>query len=45
MEILARDGIDPRHISDTIPLEEIVPRGLVPLTERRGEHVKIQVRP
>jgi (R,R)-butanediol dehydrogenase/meso-butanediol dehydrogenase/diacetyl reductase len=45
IEILARDGVDPRHVTDTIPLEAIVPRGFVPLTERRGEHVKIQVRP
>ena len=45
IDIIARDGVDPRHISETIPLEDIVPRGFVPLTERRGEHVKIQVRP
>jgi (R,R)-butanediol dehydrogenase/meso-butanediol dehydrogenase/diacetyl reductase len=45
LAILARDGVDPRHVTDTIPLDDIVPRGLVPLTERRGEHVKIQVRP
>jgi (R,R)-butanediol dehydrogenase/meso-butanediol dehydrogenase/diacetyl reductase len=45
LTILARDGIDPRHVTDTIALDDIVPRGLVPLTERRGEHVKIQVRP
>jgi (R,R)-butanediol dehydrogenase/meso-butanediol dehydrogenase/diacetyl reductase len=45
IEILARDGVDPRHVTDTIALEDIVPRGLVPLTERRGAHVKIQVQP
>ena len=45
IEIITRDGLDPRHVTDTIALEEIVPRGFVPLTERRGEHVKIQVRP
>ena len=45
IEILTRDGVDPRHVTDTIALEDIVPRGFVPLTERRGEHLKIQVRP
>jgi (R,R)-butanediol dehydrogenase/meso-butanediol dehydrogenase/diacetyl reductase len=45
LAILARDGIDPRHVTDTIALDDIVPRGLIPLTERRGAHVKIQVRP
>jgi len=45
IEIITRDGIDPRHVTDTIALEDIVRRGFVPLTERRGEHVKIQVRP
>jgi (R,R)-butanediol dehydrogenase/meso-butanediol dehydrogenase/diacetyl reductase len=45
LEILARDGVDPRHVTGTIALEDIVTSGLVPLTERRGEHIKIQVRP
>jgi (R,R)-butanediol dehydrogenase/meso-butanediol dehydrogenase/diacetyl reductase len=45
IEILTRDGVDPRHVTDTIALEDIVPRGFMPLTERRGEHLKIQVRP
>lgn len=45
IEIITRDGVDARHVTDTIALEDIVPRGFVPLTERRGEHVKIQVRP
>jgi threonine dehydrogenase-like Zn-dependent dehydrogenase len=45
IEIITRDGIDPRHVTETIPLEDIVSRGFVPLTERRGEHLKIQVRP
>ena len=45
IEILERDGIDPRHVTDTIRLEDIVPRGFVPLTERRREHIKILVRP
>ena len=45
IEIITRDGVDPRHVTETIALEDIVPRGFVPLTERRGEHVKIQVRP
>jgi (R,R)-butanediol dehydrogenase / meso-butanediol dehydrogenase / diacetyl reductase len=45
IEILTRDGVDPRHVTETIPLEDVVRRGFVPLTERRGEHVKIQVRP
>ena len=45
IEIITRDGIDPRHVTDTIALEDIVARGFVPLTERRGEHLKIQVRP
>lgn len=45
IDIIVRDGIDPRHVTDTIPLEDIVARGFVPLTERRGEHLKIQVRP
>jgi (R,R)-butanediol dehydrogenase/meso-butanediol dehydrogenase/diacetyl reductase len=45
IEILTRDGVDPQHVTDTIALEDIVPRGFMPLTERRGEHLKIQVRP
>ncbi len=45
IEILTRDGVDPRHVTETIPLEDIVPRGFVPLTEHRGKHLKIQVRP
>jgi (R,R)-butanediol dehydrogenase / meso-butanediol dehydrogenase / diacetyl reductase len=45
LEILTRAGADPRHVTGTIALEDIVSRGLVPLTERRGEHVKIQVCP
>lgn len=45
IEILARDGVDPRHVTATIPLAEIVPDGFVPLAERRSEHIKIQVRP
>ena len=45
LEILARDGADPRHVTATIPLEDIVTRGLAPLAERRGEHLKIEVRP
>lgn len=45
IEIMARDGVDPRHVTETIPLGDIVSRGFVPLTERRGEHLKIQVRP
>ena len=32
-------------VADPIPLEDIIPRGFVPLTERRGEHIKILVRP
>lgn len=44
--ILTTAGIDvPRHVTDTIPLAEIVGRGFVPLIERRADHVKIQVRP
>ena len=42
--IVARIGEDV-PVSGTIALEDIVSRGLVPLTERRGEHVKILVRP
>jgi (R,R)-butanediol dehydrogenase/meso-butanediol dehydrogenase/diacetyl reductase len=45
LEILARDGADPRHVTGTIALEDLVTRGLVPLTERRGEHLKILVCP
>lgn len=44
--ILAQGGIDlAHHVTGTIPLDEIVPRGFVPLIERRADHVKIQVRP
>lgn len=44
--ILATAGVDvPRHITGTIPLDDIVPRGFAPLIERRADHVKIQVRP
>lgn len=46
LAILARGGIDlGHHVTATISLDEIVPRGFVPLTERRADHVKIQVRP
>ena len=34
-----------RHITGEIPLDAIVPRGFVPLTEKRAEHIKIQVYP
>ncbi|MBI1734593.1 MAG: alcohol dehydrogenase catalytic domain-containing protein [Candidatus Rokubacteria bacterium] len=44
--ILATTGIPvARHITGTIPLDDIVSDGFVPLIERRAEHVKIQVRP
>jgi (R,R)-butanediol dehydrogenase/meso-butanediol dehydrogenase/diacetyl reductase len=45
LQILVRHRIDSRHITGTIALENIVSRGFRPLTERRSEHVKIQVRP
>ena len=45
LEILAREGADPRHVTGTIPLEDIVDHGLVPLAERRGEQLKILVAP
>ena len=34
-----------RHVTGTIPLDAIVPRGFVDLIDRRAEHVKVQVRP
>ena len=44
--ILAAGGVDrPRHVTGTIPLADIVPRGFVPLVEQRAAHVKIQVVP
>jgi (R,R)-butanediol dehydrogenase / meso-butanediol dehydrogenase / diacetyl reductase len=46
IEIVARGGIDvARHVTATIPLEEIVPHGFVPLLEQRTQHIKIQVQP
>lgn len=32
-----------RHVTAEIPLDAILARGFVPLTERRAEHIKIQV--
>src|SRR5262245_10074271 len=44
--ILASGTIDlDRHVTGTIPLADIVPRGFVDLIDRRSQHVKIQVRP
>jgi (R,R)-butanediol dehydrogenase/meso-butanediol dehydrogenase/diacetyl reductase len=44
MRLLARGEVDTRrHITGEIPLEAIIPRGFVPLSEKRAEHIKIQV--
>jgi (R,R)-butanediol dehydrogenase/meso-butanediol dehydrogenase/diacetyl reductase len=44
--ILGGGAIDlDRHVTGTIPLADIVPRGFVDLIDRRAAHVKIQVRP
>jgi len=43
IEILTRWGVDPRHITVTIPLDDIVTRGFVPLTERPADFVKVRV--
>jgi (R,R)-butanediol dehydrogenase/meso-butanediol dehydrogenase/diacetyl reductase len=44
--VLAGGGVDrARHVTATIPLEEIVPAGFVPLVEQRARHVKILVHP
>jgi len=46
IEILGAGLIDlHRHVTATIPLADIVPRGFVDLIDRRAEHVKIQVHP
>ena len=43
---LAAAGVEiPRHVTGTIPLDDIVSRGFVPLIEQRADHVKILVRP
>jgi len=43
---LAAAGVEiPQHVTGTIPLDDIVSRGFVPLIERRADHVKILVRP
>lgn len=44
--ILGRAPIDlHRHVTGEIPLEDILTGGFRPLTERRSEHIKIQVHP
>lgn len=44
LRLLARGEVDTRrHITGEIPLEAIIPRGFVPLSEKRAEHIKIQV--
>src|SRR3972149_127039 len=46
LRLLARGEVDTRrHVTGEIPLEAIVSRGFVPLTEKRAEHIKIQVYP
>jgi (R,R)-butanediol dehydrogenase/meso-butanediol dehydrogenase/diacetyl reductase len=44
--ILAAGGIDTRrHITAELPLQDIVTRGFIPLSERKAEHIKIQIAP
>lgn len=44
LRLLARGEVDTRrHITGEIPLEAIVSRGFVPLSEKTAEHIKIQV--
>jgi (R,R)-butanediol dehydrogenase/meso-butanediol dehydrogenase/diacetyl reductase len=44
--VLAAGDVDTaRHVTGTIPLDDIVPRGFAELIARRAEHVKVQVRP
>lgn len=44
--ILAAGGLDKRlHITAELPLRDIVSHGFIPLSERKAEHVKIQVAP
>lgn len=46
IRLLARGEVHARrHITGEIPLDAIVARGFVPLTEKRAEHIKIQVYP
>jgi len=44
--ILAAGQIDKRrHITAELPLQDIVTRGFIPLSERKAEHIKIQIAP
>lgn len=44
--ILAGGGVDTRrHITAAIPLRDIVSHGFLPLSQRKAEHIKIQVYP
>jgi (R,R)-butanediol dehydrogenase/meso-butanediol dehydrogenase/diacetyl reductase len=44
--ILAAGRIDTRrHITAELPLQDIVTRGFIPLSERKAEHIKIQIAP
>jgi (R,R)-butanediol dehydrogenase/meso-butanediol dehydrogenase/diacetyl reductase len=43
IDILTRSGVDPRHITATIPLDDIVTRGFVPLAARPADFVKVRV--
>lgn len=44
--ILAAGRIDTRqHITAELPLHDIVTRGFIPLSERKAEHIKIQIAP
>ena len=46
LAILAAGGIDThRHITADIPLRDVVTQGFIPLSERKAEHIKIQVTP
>ncbi len=44
--VLVGGGIDTRrHITADVPLRDIVTHGFIPLSERKAEHIKIQVTP
>jgi (R,R)-butanediol dehydrogenase/meso-butanediol dehydrogenase/diacetyl reductase len=46
ISILSAGGIDThRHITANIPLCDIVTQGFIPLSERKADHIKIQVTP